>query len=54
MGQPVNRPFVYNFLDHDAVRMLKKYGFMKITFMRNSMGDWVAEYDVQSGKITWD
>jgi hypothetical protein len=53
-GDAVNRPFVYNFLDPDAVRLLKRDGFIKVTFMRHSMGDWVAEYDVQSGKITWD
>ena len=53
-GEPVNRPFVYNFLDHDAVRILKRDGFTKVTFMRHDMGDWIAEYDVRASWITWD
>ena len=53
-GEPVNRPFVYNFLDHDAVRILKRDGFTKVTFMRHDMGDWIAEYDVKADKITWE
>ena len=54
LGEAIDRPFVHNFLGAGVGRDLKKYGFLKVTFTKKSIGEVVAEYDVKSGTVNYE
>src|SRR5574337_448760 len=53
MGAAVTRTFVVNLLGPGFRQSLQRDGIKQVTFMGNSMGDWIAEYDSRVDKLTW-